>query len=258
MRSWIMPSAPWLSGVWFAVMASTGLLSLGEPAVAQQSYSDGGAAACLECHESEKVMGILETPHANFDDPRSPASREQCESCHGPSATHMNFPMNVGNIVFTKHGKTPIAARNQTCLSCHLEGERAHWDDGAHGEKLACNDCHVMHQPRDPALSKVNQAQNCAECHAKILETAPAGAAHPLTGTGSIRCTECHNPHGPTTLAGCNTCHKQDPRHLAQESEKARSYHERALAKQIACTSCHKGFVHALPQVTRIETPPDF
>ena len=46
-------------------------------------------------------MELVKTPHANFEDPRSPASREQCESCHGPSGTHVDFPMQVGNIRFT-------------------------------------------------------------------------------------------------------------------------------------------------------------
>jgi len=223
-----------------------------------QPPSGQGAQACLACHESEKVMGILETPHAKIDDPRTPASQEQCESCHGPSGTHMEFPMQVGNIMFTKHSKTPIAIRNRTCLACHHEGERAHWDDGPHGEKLACNDCHVMHVRKDPALSKADQAQQCSVCHPKILETAPANAVHPLTGKKAFRCTECHNPHGTTSLTSCNACHLQDPVHWARESEKARSYHERALAKQIECTSCHKGFVHALPALTQIEAPSDF
>jgi predicted CXXCH cytochrome family protein len=169
----------------------------------------------------------------------------------------MTFPMQVGNIIFTRHSKTPVAKRNQTCLNCHLEGERAHWDDGAHGERLACNDCHVMHVRKDPALSKANQAQNCAACHPKILGTSPPSSVHPLTGAKAFRCTECHDPHGSTSLASCNSCHPQDPVHLAREPEKARSYHERALARQIACTSCHKGFVHALPAITRLGATPD-
>jgi nitrate/TMAO reductase-like tetraheme cytochrome c subunit len=220
------------------------------PASAQQEYSGEGAAACLECHESERVMGIRDTPHANFDDPKSPASREQCESCHGPSATHMQFPMQVGNIVFTQHGKTPIHDRNQVCLECHNEGEQAHWNEGAHGKELSCATCHIMHKPADPSLVQKNQARDCGECHTDILETAPDATTHPLTGENAMYCTECHNPHGPTNLKSCISCHTQDPPTLAKQSPKAQEYHGRAVSQKIDCTDCHKGFVHAMEPIT--------
>jgi predicted CXXCH cytochrome family protein len=224
-----------------------------QPAAAQerkQSYSGEGAQACLECHESDKVMGIRDTPHADFDDPRTPAARKQCESCHGPSATHMNFPMQVGNIVFTKHGKTPISDRNKTCLACHHEGEQAHWNEGEHGENLSCADCHVMHVAKDPALSTANQPTQCSTCHEQILSTAPAESVHPLTGENAIYCTQCHNPHGQTDLKSCTECHAQDSKTLARQSPKAQDYHKRGVSEKIDCTSCHKGFVHAMPQIT--------
>jgi len=222
---------------------------------AQQEYSGEGAQACLECHESEKVMGIRETPHANFDDPKSPASREQCESCHGPSAIHMKFPMQVGNIVFTQHGKTPIHDRNEACLECHNEGEQAHWNEGAHGDELSCAACHVMHKPADPVLVKKNQAQDCGECHTDIVGTAPVATTHPLTGEKAMYCTECHNAHGPTNLKTCASCHAQDPASLAKESPKAQDYHARAISRKIDCTDCHKAFVHAMPPIV-LGTPP--
>ena len=225
------------------------------PVRAQQGFSSEGALACLECHESEKVMGIRETPHADFDDPRSPASREQCESCHGPSATHMQFPMQVGNIVFTQHGKTPIHDRNQSCLECHNEGEQRHWNEGAHGKELSCAACHIMHVPADPSLVKENQAQACGECHSDILETAPTAATHPLKGEKAIYCTECHNPHGPTNLKSCIGCHAQDAPTLAKQSPKAQDYHGRGISEKIKCTTCHKGFVHAMEPISFAAPP---
>lgn len=215
-----------------------------------------GAAVCLKCHENDKVMGILQTPHAKIENLETPAAKDLCESCHGPSAAHMEFPMQVGNIVFTKFGKTPIAERNRACLACHQKGAREHWNEGAHGAKLACNSCHVIHQPKDPALAKTGQAERCGLCHEEILKTAPASTSHPLTGEKAIQCTTCHNPHGPVSLISCNDCHKQDAATFARQNEKARSYHERALAQKIECTACHKGFVHAMPQITRADQPP--
>lgn len=222
-------------------------------AVAQpdQPASGEGAAACLGCHENPSVMEIVETPHANFDDPRSPASRDQCESCHGPSATHIDFPMQVGNIRFTKHAKTPVAERNATCLECHQDDAAPHWGEGAHGKNLACNDCHVLHRRSDPQLAHEGQAARCGTCHDQILETAPVTAAHRLTGSDAMACGACHDPHGPTSLAACVQCHPQDAASLARQPAKARSYHERAVTRKIDCTACHKGFVHALPVISR-------
>ncbi len=36
---------------------------------------------------------------------------------------------------------------------------------------------------------------------------------------------------------------------LSRQPEKAREYHTRALVRQIDCTACHKGFVHAIPEL---------
>ena len=62
-------------------------------------------------------------------------------------------------------------------------------------------------------------------------------------------CTTCHNPPGPIDLSRCNSCHPAVKEAFALQSPKAREYHERALAKQIACTDCHKTFVHAAPEL---------
>jgi predicted CXXCH cytochrome family protein len=226
------------------------------PGWAQQQYSGEGAAACLACHESATVMGMRKTPHANFEDPKSPASREQCESCHGPSATHMQFPMQVGNIVFSHHAKTPIADRNQACLACHNKGGKTHWSEGGHGKKLSCAACHTMHKPADPGLVKKNQTKDCGKCHPDILETAPVTATHPLTGEKAMYCTLCHNPHGPTNLKSCIGCHAQDPQTLAKQSAKAQDYHGRGISEKVDCTDCHKGFVHAMEPIT-FATRPD-
>ncbi len=238
----------------FSMMWAIALLVLTSGAAIGQTMDKlTGAAACLECHESDKIMGILKTPHADFKDPRSPAARDQCESCHGPSATHMKFPMQVGNIVFTKHGKTPIGVRNRACLECHNKGDQAHWNEGAHAKELSCASCHVMHKPQDPMVGSVDRTADCVSCHETVLESAPAPSSHPLTGPKAIVCTECHSPHGPTSLTTCITCHAQDPETFAKQSAKARDYHGRASSKEIECTACHKGFVHSMPPITLAE-----
>jgi predicted CXXCH cytochrome family protein len=233
----------------------TGVLIAGLMAAPQarsqsdQPASGEGAVVCLKCHETPGIMEIIETPHANFDDPRSPASTDQCESCHGPSGTHVNFPMQVGNIRFTKHGKTSIAERNAACLKCHTKGAAAHWDEGAHGQKLQCGNCHTIHKLDDTARAQADQATLCGECHTAILSSPPASSSHPLTGERAMICSQCHDPHGPTRLAACVDCHLQDAKSLARQSPKAQDYHARATAEKIDCTACHKGFVHAMPRI---------
>ena len=94
-------------------------------------------------------MGIMETPHFHADDPKTPAARKECESCHGPSAKHMNFPMQVGNIRFGTKKKTPHAEQAAACLECHGDGARKNWKAGPHGfEDMTCADCHNIHKAK--------------------------------------------------------------------------------------------------------------
>ena len=250
-------SAATLRGV--ASAAGSILLHLGlallltATAVAQpdQPPSGQGAAVCLKCHESPAIMEIVDTPHADFEDPNSPASREQCESCHGPSGTHVNFPLQVGNIRFTKHGKTSIEERNESCLACHSQGRAAHWNESAHSKALQCGNCHKIHKRSEPAeVARIEQNSRCNQCHTTTLSEAPVGSKHPLEGEGAIDCTRCHNPHAQTTLLPCVDCHLQDAPTLARQTPKAQGYHARALQEEIECTACHKGFVHSMPQIT--------
>ena len=222
------------------------------PTAAEQEYSTSDYKACLKCHENQKIMGILDTPHANPDNPKAPAALHQCESCHGPSATHMKFPLQVGNIRFTKHDETTAPeVRDRVCLECHQTGSRANWKMGPHGfERMSCPSCHSIHKSRDPALSAQQQTTFCTEsCHAPIIATAPKKSPHPITGNGKLLCTQCHNPHGPIDLAVCASCHTQNATAFAVQPPKARGYHERALSQLIACTDCHQAFVHRAPEL---------
>jgi predicted CXXCH cytochrome family protein len=208
-----------------------------------------GAVACLKCHESKTVMGILDTPHAKASDPRSPAARQQCEACHGPSARHMEYPMQIGNIRFTKQSTTSAVEQNKACLACHHDGEREHWNAGPHGfDEISCATCHKAHRPKDPVLLKEHQTQSCTDsCHAKVLDQAQQHSTHPVMG-GEITCADCHNPHGPIRSDRCALCHPQVSEAFAKQPQKAREFHETAKAKGIDCMRCHAGIAHAIPE----------
>lgn len=235
------------------VALSMAVLWAGSALALEQDFSEEGATACLECHESEKTMGIMETPHFKSDDPNTPAAREECESCHGPSATHMTFPMHVGNIRFGTKKKTPHAEQATSCLECHGDGARENWKAGPHGfEDLSCADCHNIHETKDPILAKDAQNTKCTEaCHQEIIAKAPENSPHPFDNK-EITCMSCHNPHGPLDMGPCIECHSMEPAELAKAKPKAREYHQRALDKDIGCTDCHKGTAHRIKALEEI------
>ena len=97
---------------WIAAAVIAGISArpvAGEPTILSSSdgdFAEGGTDTCLECHdESEKhpVLSILATPHAALGDPRSPlAQKHGCETCHGPSAAHVDEESTPVDVVFGK------------------------------------------------------------------------------------------------------------------------------------------------------------
>ena len=220
--------------------------------IAGSEYSEEGATACIECHETPYVMGILETAHAKVSDPRTPAAQTECQSCHGPSTTHMQFPLQVANLRFGKTSKTGPEVQNQMCLECHLDGAREEWHASAHGfQKVVCSMCHSIHDPDKivPAKTTVSSGCGTKACHGELMGTAKASDfSHAfLADEGEFNCTGCHNPHGPLSSDRCLICHPRMPETLANESEKARRFHEVAERKGTECMRCHKGIAHPIP-----------
>jgi predicted CXXCH cytochrome family protein len=228
------------------------LSALALPALAKQEYSEEGANACLDCHETETVMGILQTPHADASDPKSPAAQHQCQSCHGPSAKHMMFPMQVENIHFSKGSTSKPEVQNQSCLECHGEGERANWHASAHGyEKIVCSNCHNVHDSAKLLPRSADVAAGCMECHDDLMTGVEAAdfshtIGTDLNGKGELSCAGCHNPHGPLESTRCTDCHEQSPGELAKQTPRAQRFHEVAARKNTDCIRCHKAIAHPI------------
>jgi hypothetical protein len=252
-------------------ISTAAALGLGRSAEAQPAteYSGEGAQACLDCHETEQVMGIAGTSHADFDDPRTPAAQKQCESCHGPSTVHMQFPMQVANVHFGKASAATAAVQNQRCLACHTDGEQKDWEASAHGfENVLCSSCHSLHTPDALVPSRATVEETCITeaCHGDLMKhDAPMDFAHRMDLPGddkppkhtpgakladgqSFRCTDCHNPHGLLNEARCLDCHEQRPETLALQGEKARRFHEVAERRGTSCLRCHRDVAHPLPE----------
>ncbi len=225
-----------------------------ELVLSETDYTDADYNACIDCHASSGILGIAETKHADFDDPRSPAAQRQCQSCHGPSAKHMQFPMQVSNVHFGKGSGAAAAVQNAMCLDCHDGGTQADWKTSPHGlDDVLCSTCHSMHQPDAIVPAHAASTATCNEsCHTNLMGGAdPSTFTHPVTATptdqNDFTCSTCHNPHGPLDSSRCSDCHDLSPGGMPAQSEKARRFHATATEREIECVRCHKGLAHPIP-----------
>jgi nitrate/TMAO reductase-like tetraheme cytochrome c subunit len=230
------------------------LLGAASIAIADEpGFEAENAKQCLDCHENSGVLGILKTKHADFENPDSPAAQKQCQSCHGPSTRHMQFPMQVENLHFGKASKAPPRVQNQQCLECHENGARENWEASAHGfEDVLCSNCHSIHQPDRIIPTEPNIVTTCTgSCHQDLMDDAdPDSFSHPvgmkLEDGASMTCATCHNPHGKLDSTRCLECHKQTAEVLAKQSPKAQRFHKTAAEKGTDCIRCHKGLAHPI------------
>jgi mono/diheme cytochrome c family protein len=57
-----------------------------------------GSETCMECHD-EWYESYMKNYHAIKGDPRTPAAKQGCESCHGPGAAHVESEGEEGTIL---------------------------------------------------------------------------------------------------------------------------------------------------------------
>ena len=88
------------------------------PGAGAEGQSYVGEAKCLECH-SEQLKGYEGSPHHRVADPRSPAAKQGCESCHGPGSKHVDDP---GRVSCQEPEQTP--AGGSECHVHHLPQPR--------------------------------------------------------------------------------------------------------------------------------------
>jgi DmsE family decaheme c-type cytochrome len=176
-----------------------------------------GSDACIECHE-DYYASYLKNRHGYASDPRTPAARQGCESCHGPGAEHAE-----------SDGEKPIRSlkpdsagsadeKSAVCLSCHTNGRQALWSGSEHQSRnLSCTSCHNIHKNNPDNLVRKNQWETCTQCHKSIRAQWMRQSHHPLR-EGKMECADCHNSHGTvadklvdaqTINAKCFECHAQ-------------------------------------------------
>jgi DmsE family decaheme c-type cytochrome len=173
-----------------------------------------------------------------------------------------------GMITFAKNDPTPVAKRNEMCLTCHSKGDRIFWQGSPHEFRdVACTSCHRVMEDISPRhqLAKPNQIETCGTCHLQKRAQQMRSSHMPLR-EGKMTCTSCHNPHGSVTASllkeisindTCFTCHaeKRGPflwQHAPQNEscmnchDPHGSNHERMLkvAKPRLCQQCHNERTH--------------
>lgn len=232
-------------------------------------YSARGAATCMKCHDTgingpdrvyKAATDIFQTPHAVKGDERVPFGQHECESCHGPSEAHVQSVAAAGQkkilpaVVFQGPHASPVAARNQVCLSCHQNGLRMDWAGSQHqNNNLACVSCHTIHVAKDPILVKATQPEKCFTCHAEQRALSLQFSHHPIR-EGKVVCSDCHNPHGspgPKLLKKvrvtdtCYTCHADKRGPMLWEHQPVRE----------DCTDCHNPHGSVNPRLLKEKVP---
>jgi DmsE family decaheme c-type cytochrome len=208
-----------------------------------------GVDVCKTCHDDLYKKNFEATPHFKT----TLKDGHGCESCHGPGSEHVEGGGDVTKIISFKN-----LSRQQSsaqCLSCHAENhEQRHFSASSHaGNDVGCVDCHSPHYAKEPQhlLAKA-QPELCYGCHV----TAKADFAKPFhhrVNEGLIRCSDCHNVHGTTTIrqartqpsgdAVCSKCHadKQGP-----------FVYEHVPVKTEGCSSCHTPHGSTNPRFLRV------
>jgi DmsE family decaheme c-type cytochrome len=204
----------------------------------QPAASFVGQDTCLTCHD-DKREGLNATPHTVASDPRTPAAKQGCESCHGPGSRHAEDPVNVA--MPNDFEKNTAADANAVCTSCHTRGEHALWEGSQHETRdLKCATCHSVHsfKSEHKQLKFETQRELCANCHRdKIAKLDRSG--HMPVREGKMECTTCHNVHGATNVRLlrkgdsiqelCTSCHAEKRGPFLWEHPPSRD----------GCVTCH-------------------
>ena len=264
----------WLFGLLLACLMASANGS--ETGAERPSYSSEGEKACLDCHDNESVTGILQGPHFIAADPRSAAANHACEACHGPSAEHARFPLEISSMNFDSRNDLVIETQTAVCLTCH-QGDHVNWESSTHAaEDVGCESCHSVHAAHDTVLDRLTEIQVCEVCHLKEKIQVNKPYRHPVR-EGVVVCSDCHDPHGsngpaelvmPTVNETCFLCHAEYRGPFVNEHEPVvddcrnchtphGSNHEALLSVRppFLCQQCHGDHPHALEAYDFEELP---
>jgi len=212
-----------------------------QPQTVTQAAGYVGADTCLTCHQEQaEKPGYANSPHALAADPRSPAAKAGCESCHGPGQAHVDGGGDATKI--RNPARLQASEASAICVTCHNRGEPAAWNGSQHdGKNLSCVTCHSVHDPvaNVAHLKKADVLQTCGQCHRdKLMKLDKSG--HMPVREGKMDCATCHNPHGSrnndkllragnSVAEACTSCHTEKRGPFLWEHQPVREN----------CATCH-------------------
>lgn len=234
-------------GLGFAVaLFSSSASSASQSPTPGQSVASGASPAgeyvgqetCVTCHEGID-KSLSGTPHARIADPRSPAAKQGCESCHGPGGRHIEDPAAPGTL--RKFDRITAAEASAACVSCHNKGQHRQWEGSAHDARnVSCVTCHSVHEPKSDRaqLKTATQVETCATCH-KVQSTKVKRSAHMPVREGKMECSSCHNPHGSTNVKNLRVGNYVNESCVSCHTEKRGPFLFEHAAGRESCVSCH-------------------
>jgi len=213
-----------------------------------------GDQACLGCHDKEQP-GYERSAHHKAADPRTPAAKQGCETCHGPGSLHVADADHVKTINDFKV-MTP-AQIDATCTTCHNRGLHALWDGSQHQRRdVSCTSCHSQHKPLSDkgSLKAKTETEVCATCHRDKAAKQDRSGHMPLR-EGKMSCSTCHNPHGSTSVKMlrkgdsiaemCTSCHADKRGPFLFEHAPTRD----------GCVTCHDPHGSSVERMLVVKTP---
>ncbi len=243
------------------------------PAATASSPDDYvGSETCQACHE-EQFKSFSHTAHARLLKAGWKAERQGCESCHGPGKAHVEGGGDKTKIRTFRNESAK--QKSEACLACHAgREEHNNFRRGEHWRNdVACTDCHSPHitstlaekasgpsvdrrdvpsslQPVGPFSAHVTdlappkmlintEPQLCMKCHneTKAQFTQPF---HHRVLEGTMKCSDCHNPHGGFELKQARLAVGADASCLKCHADKQGPFvFEHAPLKIEGCTACH-------------------
>ena len=213
-----------LIGFTVLALAVTGFLAGAKPAI-----QETGIEVCADCHE-DLAKEFMTKPHSAIE-------TDACTSCHKDAEVHLGE--GGGPNIFNFKPEDMIREKTEKCLECHTKSN-SRFMASPHGKaSLDCTTCHSVHGKN----TKPNPTKDCYSCHEDVFSLFQLNERHRLH-EGIISCSDCHNPHEPSTrerLGGfkhqsCLKCH----------TDKGGPFlHEHGASRIEGCSACHE--VHGSP-----------
>lgn len=200
-----------------------------------------GAETCKTCHEEiynnfQKTGHFKLTRYGNWT-----ADNKGCEACHGPGKAHVDAGGDKTKIhTFEDQSAKQIS---ETCLRCHAgKEEHNNFRRGEHWRNdVSCVNCHAPHSPTATAQKMLIQKEPmlCFSCHSEIKSLFAMPFRHKVM-EGTMKCSDCHNPHGGFELKQVRLATGGDAPCLKCHADKQGPFvFEHAPLREEGCTICH-------------------